>query len=215
MMLKANLLRKSFGQTLLFDDLNLEIGEGSSCAIIGRSGEGKSTLLHILGALENPDMGEIYFFGKKIEPKNKSNFLKNDIGFIFQNFNVLEDFSILDNLRVAQNIRKKPFDKEKALKLLQDVGLLKDVNTKASFLSGGEKQRLAIARALLHEPKLILADEPTGSLDQTQAQIIEELLFSTVKKQKTGLILVTHDLELASKCDRIMQLKDGNLRTYL
>lgn len=215
MMLKACLIGKTLGQTLLFNGLNLELEEGSSCAIIGRSGEGKSTLLHILGSLETPDLGDVYFYGHKINQKNKSSFLKNDVGFIFQNFNVLEDFSILDNLKVAQNIRQKPFDQENALKLLQDVGLLKDINTKASVLSGGEKQRLAIARALLHKPKLILADEPTGSLDQAQAKVIEELLFSTVKKQKTGLILVTHDLELASKCDKIMQLKDGTLRNYL
>jgi ABC-type lipoprotein export system ATPase subunit len=215
MMLKACGIKKAFGSTLLFDNLNLEIQASSSCAIIGRSGEGKSTLLHILGSLELPDAGEIFFQKTKIDQKNAANFLKNDVGFIFQNFNVLEDFSILDNLKVAQSIRKKVFDKEKALKLLQDVGLFKDVLTKTSHLSGGEKQRLAIARALLHEPKLILADEPTGSLDQAQALVIEELLFSCVKKHNAGLILVTHDLDLASKCDKIVQLKDGNLRNYL
>jgi len=215
MMLKACGIKKAFGPTLLFDNLDLEIHESSSCAIIGRSGEGKSTLLHILGSLETADAGEIFFQKTKINQKNAASFLKNDVGFIFQNFNVLEDFSILDNLKVAQSIRKKVFDKEKALKLLQDVGLFKDVLTKTSLLSGGEKQRLAIARALLHEPKLILADEPTGSLDQSQALVIEELLFSCVKKHNAGLILVTHDLELASKCDKIVQLKDGNLRNYL
>jgi lipoprotein-releasing system ATP-binding protein len=214
-MLKACKISKSFGTNPLLNEIDFTLEKGFSCAIIGRSGEGKSTLLHILGSLENPDSGELFMDNQKIEPSSSEKIRKNSMGFIFQNFNVLEDFSVLDNLKIASLIRGTSYTKEGLLEHLDKVNLKAHATTMARYLSGGEKQRLAIARALMHQPKLVLADEPTGSLDQTQALQIEQLLLERVKQGQTSLIIVTHDLELAKKCDRILHLKDGKLKEYL
>ncbi len=214
-MLKACKISKSFGTNPLLNEIDFTLEKGFSCAIIGRSGEGKSTLLHILGSLENPDSGELFMDNQKIEPSSSEKIRKNSMGFIFQNFNVLEDFSVLDNLKIASLIRGTSYTKEGLLEHLDKVNLKTHAATMARYLSGGEKQRLAIARALMHQPKLVLADEPTGSLDQTQALQIEQLLLERVKQGQTSLIIVTHDLELAKKCDRILHLKDGKLKEYL
>ena len=214
-MLKACKISKSFGTNPLLNEIDFTLEKGFSCAIIGRSGEGKSTLLHILGSLENPDSGELFMDNQKIEPSSSEKIRKNSMGFIFQNFNVLEDFSVLDNLKIASLIRGTSYTKEGLLEHLDKVNLKTHAATMARYLSGGEKQRLAIARALMHQPKLVLADEPTGSLDQTQALQIEQLLLERVKQGQTSFIIVTHDLELAKKCDRILHLKDGKLKEYL
>jgi len=210
-MIKAFNLCKSFEAQKILKGVNLILRMGESCAIVGRSGEGKTTLLHILGTLESPDSGELWIDNQKVTPKNMEECLKKNIGFIFQNYNVLEDFTVLENLKLADRVRGIKTPLEKIDTRLRDFGLASKKNCLARNLSGGEKQRLAIIRALLHEPKIILADEPTGSLDQSQAKMIEDLLINRVKSEASSLILVTHDLELAAKCDRILHLCEGHL----
>jgi lipoprotein-releasing system ATP-binding protein len=211
-MLHAKNVHKAFGKNPILSGIDFILPKGTSCAIVGRSGEGKSTLLHILGTLETQDQGELSIEGQVINPRNCEYFRKNHLGFIFQNFNVLEDFTVFDNLKIAAQIRGHACDKEDLMRVLQEVNLTPQAHCLARVLSGGEKQRLAIARALMHHPKVVLADEPTGSLDQVQALQIEELLLTRVKQGQTSLIIVTHDLELAKKCDRILHLKDGKLK---
>lgn len=211
-MLKLQKVSKSFKDRLILDQIDLELTYGKSYAITGRSGEGKSTLLHILGALESPDQGTIEIENELICTKNGDFIRKNKIGFIFQNFNVLEDFSVLDNLKIACQIRSHKLDEKSLLQCLANVELIDKASHLARTLSGGERQRLAIARALMHKPKIILADEPTGSLDMATASKIEQLLLKTVTLDQALLIIVTHDLDLAQKCDRIYHLKDGKLK---
>jgi ABC-type lipoprotein export system ATPase subunit len=212
-MISLESLSKSFHGRKILDNIDLELSPGISYAIVGRSGEGKSTLLHLLGALDMADQGHVFLENKAIDSKNSDEFRKSKIGSIFQNFNVLEDFSVLDNLRIACKIRQHLLSDAKLLQALDDVGLLNVAKHMARTLSGGEKQRLAIARALVHKPKIVLADEPTGSLDQASAEKIHTLLLNKVTHEGALLIIVTHDLELAQKCDRILQLKDGKLRS--
>lgn len=214
-MIKLRQVSKAFLDRSILDSIDLEISSGKSLAIIGRSGEGKSTLLHVMGTLETPDHGELVIDDTVVSKKNADDIRKNKIGFIFQNFNVLEDFSVIDNLNLASQIRQKPLSQEILYQSLEDVDLREKAHQMTRTLSGGEKQRLAIARALVHKPKIVLADEPTGSLDQAQGEKIQQLLLKKVTLEGALLIIVTHDLELAKKCDRILQLKDGKLNTYL
>lgn len=210
-MLDARNLDKTFGDISILKGLNLQINQGQSCAIVGKSGIGKSTLLHILGSLEQADRGEVFVDRILLDSKNSDLVRRQKIGFIFQNYNVLEDFSVLENLKLAAQIRHLPFSKQECLDALEQVELASKASSLTKLLSGGEKQRLAIVRALMHKPKLILADEPTGSLDQQQSVLIENLLFEGVVAHQTTLVIVTHDRELAKKCDQILQLKDGLL----
>jgi len=214
-MLKATNVSKSFGSQVILNNLSLELTQGTSLAIVGKSGIGKSTLLNILGTLESYDNGQIFIDGQLVTEKNSDHLRQNHIGFIFQNFNVLEDFSLIDNLKLASWVRKEDFKTQKALEILEKVELKNKAQLMAKVLSGGERQRLAIARALMHTPKIIFADEPTGSLDRKQSEMIEELLLKGVKLGQTSLVIVTHDLELAKKCDRILLLKDGILKEYI
>lgn len=214
-MLSVRNLSKNFGLQVVLDDLCLDFHQGTSYAIVGRSGEGKSTLLHILGTLEKPDSGDVYIEDHKVDFSKSERYLSCDIGFIFQNYNVLEDFSVLDNLKMAALIRKQALPDHVLFELLQTYGLQHKASHLARVLSGGEKQRLAIARACMHNPKIVLADEPTGSLDATGAKQIEDILLNLSKHSKSSLIIVTHDLELARKCDKILQLKDGKLKEML
>lgn len=215
MILKAEGLEKAFGNVNILQNVSLELEPGSSVAIIGKSGSGKSTLLHILGTLENPDSGHIKIDNESVHSKNCEEIRRKKIGFIFQNFNVLDDFTVLDNLKIACQVRKTVFDQFLCMEMLEKVELKDKATAMTKVLSGGEKQRLAIARALIHNPQIILADEPTGSLDHLQGEIIEKLLFDGVKAHRVSLVIVTHDLDLAKKCDRILQLKDGILIEYL
>ena len=212
MILEARSLRKSFGSLTLFSDLSLSISAGESIAILGRSGSGKTTLLHILGALEQPDAGEVTIANEQLTPQNAARLRLLQIGFVFQAFNLLEDFTVLENVLMPSWIARKPRNTSYALKLLEDLDLLHHQRAKASLLSGGERQRVAIARALCNDPSLILADEPSGNLDSANAQRIGELLLHCVHEKKKSLILVTHDADLASLCDRRYLLKEGVLR---
>jgi ABC-type lipoprotein export system ATPase subunit len=207
MILKAKEIKKAYGKTPILSNVSLTVKTGESIAICGRSGEGKTTLLHILGTLEEADQGEIEVGGKRLTRSTASEIRNQQLGFIFQSYNLLEDFTALENVLMPARIARQKISREKGLELLALVGLENKADLPAKLLSGGERQRVAIARALCNDPHLILADEPTGNLDRENAKKIGELLLSLNKT----LILVTHDLELAKLCTHQYLLKDGQL----
>jgi lipoprotein-releasing system ATP-binding protein len=189
---------------------------GESVAIMGKSGEGKSTLLHILGTLEEPTMGELFLLNQKVEFSNCASIRNRHIGFVFQAFNLLEEETLLENILLPAKIGRQSTHSsspiyERALMLLESVELLEKKHCLARQLSGGEKQRAAIARALLNHPDIILADEPSGNLDAHNAQKIQHLLLNATRLHKKTLILATHDPELAALCDRQLHLREGAL----
>jgi len=218
--LKTSDVTKTYGKKenafVALKHVSLAIHEGESVAIIGKSGSGKSTLMHILAALDRPDGGDLEFGGKNIEKfKNRElDRLRNQaFGFIFQQFFLNYRETVLENvmlpLKIA-GIRGKE-RKRRALEALTEVDLTNKANNKASDLSGGQKQRVCIARALVTEPRVIFADEPTGNLDSENGQRVEDLLFELNKQKGMTLIIVTHDEDLAAKCDRRLNMKDGIL----
>jgi lipoprotein-releasing system ATP-binding protein len=213
-LLSAKNLKKEFKtrETVeILKNVSLEIYPGESVAITGRSGEGKTTLLHILGTLEPFNSGELILDGNSFDSNSLPKFRNNRIGFIFQAFNLLEDFTALENVLMPSQIARKPFDQKKGMELLTLVGLKNRANLLAKKLSGGERQRVAIARALCNDPDILFADEPSGNLDTENAEAVSTLLFNLVQKHNKTLILVTHDLELASHCDRKFTLSQGSL----
>lgn len=211
--LEAKDIYKSFPELEILKGISLQIGPGETVAIMGKSGEGKSTLLNIFGTLDLPSRGEVRICGSIPSSASFAALRNKYIGFIFQSYHLLEDFSVLENILIPLKIGRT-FDKTskaRALFLIEAVGLKGKENTLAKLLSGGEKQRVAIARALVCEPKLLLADEPTGNLDQGLSREIQALLLSLARKSHTALIVVTHDADFASACDRIFYLKEGLL----
>jgi lipoprotein-releasing system ATP-binding protein len=176
---------------------------------MGKSGEGKSTLLHILGTLEEPSSGSIEICGQPAQAA----FRLEKIGFIFQAYHLLEECTALENVLMPMRIARRKTDASHGIKLLEEVGLASKATVLAKFLSGGEKQRVAIARALCNDPSIILADEPTGNLDHSNSEVIQQLLLSAVKKRGKSLIVASHDIEFAARCDRRLSLKDGRLYT--
>jgi lipoprotein-releasing system ATP-binding protein len=199
----------------LLKGINLEIEEGSSISIVGASGVGKTTLLHILATLDSSSSGKVFLDGKILKNRKKSLYkIRNsDFGFIFQSFNLFDDLTVLENILLPIRIaRKNPNDfLQNAYQLLNETGLISRKNFLAKLLSGGEKQRLAIARSMINNPKIIFADEPTGDLDSINSKKVHNMLLNCVKKNKVSLVIVTHDLELANMCDKKYQLKDGKL----
>ncbi len=204
----------------IITDLSLTIEKGKSISIIGKSGCGKSTLLQIAASLLKPTKGKIIFNNKDISKLNDKQICKirnQEMGFIFQNSLLLEDFSAIENIMMPlliNNINKKKA-KERAIYLLKEINLLDRGDHKPSQLSGGEKQRIALARALSVNPKVIFADEPTGSLDEENANYVEDLLINLVEKEDVTLILVTHNLAFASKCNKVVKLTHGKINEEL
>ncbi len=198
------------------DDVSFTIPDGASVAIVGKSGSGKSTLMHAMSGLDRPETGQVIIDGVDIlKLKNKAvdKFRSEKIGFIFQAFFVQANETSFDNvalpLEIADvSVRARKQRVETALKI---VGLDDKIKQKARNLSGGQKQRLAIARAIVNKPSIIFADEPTGNLDSTTGEVIENLLFGLNKKGGSTLIIVTHDAELAGKCDIQIYIKDGKI----
>lgn len=203
MILQAKNITKSYDKNPVLKGVSLSVKQGESIAICGRSGEGKTTLLHILGTLEKPDSGSVQIHGKTSLQEIRS----SHVGFIFQAYYLLEDFSVLENILMPARIARKMVSRTFGLNLLAQVGLEKQADLPVKLLSGGERQRVAIARALCNDPDLILADEPTGNLDRENGQKIGQLLLSLGKT----LILVTHDPTLASLCRYQYRLQDGLL----
>lgn len=213
-MISAKRLKKTFRQpeeVCVLSGVSLEAHKGESIAITGRSGEGKTTLLHILGTLEPFDEGELFIKGHKVTRANASELRNKHIGFVFQSFNLLEDFSALENVLMPARIGRFPICKEKGIELIQSVGLMDRAHFPAKLLSGGERQRVAIARALCNDPDIIFADEPTGNLDNANGRSVSDLLFNLVTAQKKTLILVTHNAALAAKCQHHLVLTEGQL----
>lgn len=213
----ATALQKTFFSPAKVDILkkvDFTLSPGESSAIMGSSGEGKSTLLHILGTLEKATGGSLEILGEKVT--NVALVRGRYLGFIFQNYNLMEDYTVLQNILMPafiqkQSIHPNSFAYLRALELLEIVGLLdrKDFSTK--LLSGGEKQRTAIARSLILDPPILLADEPSGNLDHANSLLIHDLLINSCKNFGKGLVVVTHDKSLASRCDRIYNLSNGYL----
>lgn len=215
----AKRIHKSYKYPTLTNILNgidLSVYPGESIAIMGRSGEGKSTLMHILGTLETPCEGSLEIAGSDISLFNKTQIRNRHIGFVFQSFHLLEDYTALDNILMPARIAREKVHKgsprlNRCLELLDLVGLSKRADFNVKLLSGGEKQRVAIARALCNDPDIILADEPSGNLDSQNSEKIQELLFHFAANKKKALIIVTHDQKLASLCSRQYRLQDGLL----
>lgn len=203
----------------ILNDLSIDIEKGKKIVIAGESGSGKSTFLNIVGALDNASAGSIivgpYNVGQ-MDEEDAAEYRNRFLGLIFQFHYLLKDFTALENVYLPAfmaGVNKKEAE-EKALKLLDDVGLSSRVNHLPSELSGGERQRVAVARALINEPQVILADEPTGNLDPANAVMIGDLLFSMADKYQKTLLLVTHDMNLASKGDKIYSIKEGRLNEF-
>ena len=216
--LVAENLTKSFKsgnrELTVLDNVSFSISEGESVAIVGPSGSGKTTLLGLCAGLDVASSGFISLNGIKLNSLNEDDraYTRNQItGFIFQNFQLLSTLTALENVTVPLELRGEKNYKDKALDLLSRVGLGDRVDHYPSQLSGGEQQRVAIARAFITDPKILFADEPTGNLDEETASHIEELLFELNKQQGTTLVMVTHNLELASKTSRILKIKGGKL----
>lgn len=203
-------------QVQILKGVNLTIQRGDSLAIIGRSGEGKSTFLHLLGSLEPACQGMLLFQGTEINTFNRSAIRNKNIGFVFQSFHLMEDYTSLENVLMPAKIARKPTKKgseayERGMSLLEAVGLADRAAFHTKLLSGGEKQRIAIARAMCNDPDILLADEPSGNLDGTTSQHIHELLLRFTHDYGKTLIVVTHNTDLANLCQRRYELKDGLL----
>lgn len=211
-------LRRSFdgGRVQALRGINITIGEGESVAVAGPSGCGKSTFLQMLGALDEPTAGDVLFRGQSLrEIRDHSLFRAHMIGFIFQSFHLLPTLSALENVQMpmvemAWSPKKR---RARAVELLDAVGLGERGSHLPRELSGGERQRVAIARSLANGPKLLLADEPTGNLDSTNAAQIIDLLLQIHREQRMTIIIVTHDLAIAGRTDRIVRMLDGQIVT--
>ncbi len=188
------------------------INDGESVAIIGKSGSGKSTLLNIIGGMDYPTSGEVYVDGENIATYNEkkmSGYRLKKIGFIFQFFHLIPILTVRENILLPLIIDEKKPDKEYFDELVSTLGLSEKLNSFPNQLSGGQKQRVAIGRAMIHRPSVVLADEPTGNLDSNTSKEVLELLFECAGKYGQTLVIVTHDLEVAKKCERIIEISDG------
>jgi lipoprotein-releasing system ATP-binding protein len=199
--------------------LDFDLAEGERIAIVGESGVGKSTLLHILGTLDKPTTGRVLYRGNDLSTVGEdtlSDFRNRDVGFVFQFHYLLPDFNALENVMLPALIQG--WDREKAseaaLKLLEKVGLKERVGHQPGKLSGGEQQRVAVARAIILSPQLILADEPTGDLDTGTGEEIQDLLFSLNQEARIALVVATHNRGFAEKIGRQMELREGRLYPY-
>jgi putative ABC transport system ATP-binding protein len=196
-------------------NINFEIKNNERVAIIGESGSGKTSLLMLMSGLEQPTTGSIIFSNNdfsKISEEKKTEIRKKKIGLIFQHFYLIPNYTALENVMFPMQINKIANEKKKASLILADLGLGNRKNNLPSELSGGEQQRVAIARAISFGPEIILADEPTGNLDRKNTELVSNLLLNYSQKKKISLIIVTHNINLAKKCDRIIKLIDGHVR---
>lgn len=219
-MLIVKNVTKIFGNRLnsftALKDVSLHIPEGASVAIVGKSGSGKSTLMHVMSGLDRPQVGEVLIEREdvlKMKDDDLDDFRSKSIGFIFQSFYVDARETCYNNVGIVCEIAGVPlFDQKRLImRALEDVDMADKEKVMAGDLSGGEKQRLAIARAIVNKPKVIFADEPTGNLDTSTGQLIEDLLFRYNKDKGVTLVVVTHDMDLARRCDMIVRIQDGKI----
>jgi len=204
------------GQNLteVIKGISFTIKQNERLAIVGKSGSGKTSLLMLMAGLEKPTSGSIRFQDKELTSYTEdqlTDFRKQNIGIVFQSFYLIPSYTALENVALSLEINFQKNALIQAEEILTDLGLKDRLHHFPSQLSGGEQQRVAIARAIINKPELILADEPTGNLDEENSQVIADLLFSVSQKYKKSLCLVTHDLELAKKCDRLMKIDNGTI----
>lgn len=217
-MIQANGIYKSFGNVDVIKGIDLQINNGEIVTIVGASGAGKSTLLQIIGTLEKADNGDVLFDGQNVSKMNQKNlaaFRNKNIGFVFQFHHLLPEFTALENICIPAYIAgvSKKDATERAMQLLEYLKLTDRADHKPSMLSGGEQQRIAVARALINKPSVILADEPSGNLDSQNAKELHELFFKLREKTGQTFVIVTHNNELAQMADRTLTIKDGKIES--
>ena len=214
--LSANNIHKKYGTVEVLKGVDIAIKQGEIVSIVGSSGAGKSTLLHIMGTLDRADRGDVFLNKENItslEGKKLSAFRNRHIGFVFQFHHLLPEFSALENVCIPGwlSTKKKTAVKERAEELLTLLGLKDRLDNKPNALSGGEQQRVAVARALINNPDVVFADEPTGNLDSANAKDLHALFFDLRKKFNQTFLIVTHNEELAQQSDRMLVMKDGKI----
>ncbi|HEV7951767.1 MAG TPA: ABC transporter ATP-binding protein [Candidatus Saccharimonadales bacterium] len=223
-MIEVKSITKTYGKKhttfTALDDVSFTIPDGVSVAIIGKSGSGKSTLMHAMSGLDRPQVGEVIIDGQdilKMKQKDIDKFRSTKMSFIFQSFFVQANESCFDNVSLPLEIANVPHVKRRAMieKTLAAVELQDKTKSRARDLSGGQKQRLAVARAIVNTPRILFADEPTGNLDSVTGEKIEDLLFNYNKSSGSTLIIVTHDVDLARKCDIQIYMKDGKVESII
>lgn len=215
-MISASGIYKSYGALEVLKNVSLEIKKGEIISIVGASGAGKTTLLHILGTLDKPNMGELKMneqIVSNLSAKKLAEFRNKNIGFVFQFHHLLPEFTALENVCIPAFIAgtSKSEAEKKATELLTFLGVAERMNHKPSELSGGEQQRVAVARALINNPSVVLADEPSGNLDSSTAKDLHQLFFTLREKFNQTFVIVTHNEELANMADRKLVMKDGNI----
>lgn len=207
-------LRSAAGPVNILKGISVKIGAGERVGLVGPSGSGKSSLMMLIGGLERPTSGRIVVAGQDLATLDEdglARFRRDSVGIVFQNFHLVPTMTALENVALPAEFAGLPDAFERAAARLAAVGLAHRVEHYPGQLSGGEQQRVALARALIAEPRLILADEPTGNLDGVTGRQIIDLLFDLAKRQGTTLILITHDMNLAERCDRVLHMNDGLL----
>ena len=216
LMIKATNIHKSYGDLHVLKGVDLEISQGEIVCIVGKSGAGKSTLLHILGTLDTADAGQVLMNGTNVSNlrvNEIAHFRNKEIGFIFQFHHLLPEFTALENVCIPAFIKGEPEKaaRKMALELLDYLGLAERLEHKPSQLSGGEQQRVAVARSLINKPAVVFADEPSGNLDSTSSKELHQLIFRLRKDFNQTFLIVTHNQELAGMSDRTVEMKDGYL----
>ena len=204
------------GRLVILDEVSLSVERGASLAIVGASGSGKTTLLGLLAGLDSPSSGSVVLAGEalhQLDEEARARVRRRLVGFVFQSFHLLPALNAEENVMLPLELEGRDDARERAIRVLADVGLGKRLHHYPHQLSGGEQQRVALARAFVHGPKLLFADEPTGNLDQRTGSAVSDLLFALNSEHATTLVLVSHDPTLASRCARILRLRDGRVET--
>ena len=219
MILKVDSISKQYGEQQVLKNISFKVNKGETIAIVGPSGSGKTTLLNLIGALDKPNNGSIIYDGtdiSKMTSDEQSHFRNKNIGFVFQMHYLLPQCSVYENVLIPtlsyKDKNQKSEAEKRTLELIERVGLSDQMHKLPGQLSGGECQRTAFVRALINQPTLLLADEPTGSLDGETADVLTDLLLELNKESDTSLIVVTHSMQLAKKMDKLMHLRNNNLQ---